>query len=45
MVSMLPIQRGAPASACVNCGARLAKCPQMLNSPELLKRVRNDLEA
>ena len=44
-VSMSPIQRGAPASACVNCGACLAKCPQKLNIPELLKRVRNDLEA
>ena len=42
-VSMSPIQRGAPASACVNCGACLAKCPQKLNIPELLKRVRNDL--
>lgn len=44
-VSMSPIQRGAPASACVNCGACLAKCPQKLNIPELLKRVRNDLES
>ncbi len=44
-VAMSPIQRGAPASACVNCGECLAKCPQKLNIPELLKRVRNELEA
>ena len=43
-VSMSPIQRGAPASACVNCGACLPKCPQKLNIPELLKRVEHDLE-
>ena len=44
-VSMSPIQRGSPASACVNCGACLSKCPQKLNIPELLKRVRHDLES
>lgn len=38
-VSMSPIQRGAPASACTNCGACLAKCPQGLNIPEHLKTV------
>ena len=43
-VAMSPIQRGAPASACVNCGECLAKCPQKLNIPELLGRVRRELE-
>ena len=38
-VSMSPIQRGDPASSCTNCGQCLAKCPQGLNIPELLKRV------
>ena len=42
-VAMSPVQRGAPASACVNCGKCLEKCPQKLKIPELLKRVRNDL--
>lgn len=38
-VSMSPIQRGAPASACNGCGQCLAKCPQGLNVPEQLKKV------
>ena len=38
-VSMSPIQRGTPASACNGCGQCLAKCPQGLNVPEQLKKV------
>lgn len=37
--SMSPIQRGDPASSCTNCGQCLAKCPQGLDIPVLLKRV------
>lgn len=37
--SMSPIQRGDPASSCTNCGQCLAKCPQGLDIPALLKRV------
>lgn len=37
--SMSPIQRGDPASSCTNCGQCLAKCPQGLNIPALLKRI------
>ncbi len=44
-VSMSPIQRGAPASACVNCGACLLHCPQKLDIPALLRRVRDELES
>lgn len=39
-VSMSPIQRGAPASACVNCGECLMKCPQGLDIPKLLVQVK-----
>ena len=37
--SMSPIQCGDPASSCTNCGQCLAKCPQGLDIPALLKRV------
>lgn len=40
-VSMSPVQRGAPASACVGCGECLAKCPQQLDIPRLLARVKS----
>ncbi len=43
-VSMSPIQRGAPASACVNCGACLPKCPRKLDIPEALRKVKTALE-
>ena len=39
-VSMSPIQRGDPASSCVDCGACMAKCPQHLDIPSLLKTVK-----
>ena len=42
-VAMSPIQRGAPASACVNCGTCLAKCPQGLDIPNLLSRVKETM--
>lgn len=39
-LAMSPIQRGAPASACVSCGACLEKCPQGLDIPKLLVQVK-----
>lgn len=39
-LAMSPIQRGAPASACVNCGACKEKCPQGLDIPNLLVQVK-----
>lgn len=42
-VAMSPIQRGAPASACVRCGQCLAKCPQQLDIPDLLAQVKRVL--
>ena len=39
-VSMSPVQRGAPASSCVACGECLAKCPQHLDIPNFLARVK-----
>lgn len=39
-LAMSPIQRGAPASACVNCGACKEKCPQGLDIPKLLVQVK-----
>ena len=39
-VSMSPVQRGAPASACTGCGECLAKCPQHLDIPKLLAKVK-----
>lgn len=41
--AMSPIQRGAPASACVGCGECLAKCPQGLDVPILLTRVKETM--
>ena len=42
-VSMSPVQRGAPASSCVACGECLAKCPQHLDIPKLLERVKETM--
>lgn len=42
-VAMSPIQRGAPASACVGCGSCVAKCPQGLDIPNLLSRVKETM--
>lgn len=42
-VSMSPVQRGDPASSCVACGECLAKCPQHLDIPNLLARVRETM--
>lgn len=40
-VSMSPVQRGDPASSCVGCGECLAKCPQHLDIPSLLAKVKD----
>lgn len=42
-VAMSPTQRGEPASACVGCGACTAKCPQGLDIPDLLARVKETM--
>ena len=42
-VSMSPVQRGDPASSCVSCGECLAKCPQHLDIPALLARVKETM--
>lgn len=44
-VSMSPIQRGDPASSCDRCGACLPKCPQQLDIPGLLGRVKETMES
>lgn len=43
--SMSPVLRGDKASACDGCGQCLPKCPQGINIPEVLRTVRNELEA
>ncbi len=42
--SMSPVQRGDRPQACDECGRCLPKCPQGINIPEELKRVRRELE-
>ena len=42
-VSMSPVQRGDPASSCVACGECLAKCPQHLDIPSLLAKVKETM--
>lgn len=42
-VSMSPVQRGAPASSCVSCGKCIAKCPQKLDIPNLLAKVKETM--
>ena len=42
-VSMSPVQRGDPASSCIACGECLAKCPQHLDIPNLLARVKETM--
>ena len=42
--SMSPVQRGDRPGACNECGQCLPKCPQGINIPEELKRVRRELE-
>ena len=42
-VSMSPVQRGDPASSCVACGECLAKCPQHLDIPNLLAKVKETM--
>ena len=42
-VSMSPVQRGDPASSCVSCGECLAKCPQHLDIPSLLAKVKETM--
>lgn len=42
--SMSPVQRGDRPGACNECGLCLPKCPQGINIPAELKRVRRELE-
>lgn len=42
-VSMSPVQRGDPASSCIGCGECLAKCPQHLDIPNLLAKVKETM--
>ena len=42
-VSMSPVQRGDPASSCIACGECLAKCPQHLDIPSLLAKVKETM--
>ena len=41
--SMSPIQRGDGPQACDQCGQCLPKCPQGIDIPAELKRVRREL--
>lgn len=43
--NMSPRSRGDKASACVNCNQCLAKCPEKINIPAMLKRVKAELES
>lgn len=43
--SMSPVLRGDKASNCDNCGQCLQKCPQGIDIPAALQRVRDELEA
>ena len=38
--AMSPVLRGDPASSCDNCGECLAKCPQGINIPKELARIK-----
>lgn len=42
-VSMSPVQRGDPASLCTGCGVCMAKCPQHLDIPGLLAKVKQTM--
>lgn len=42
-VSTSPVQRGDPASSCIGCGECLAKCPQQLDIPNLLAKVKETM--
>lgn len=42
-VSMSPVQRGDPASSCTGCGVCMAKCPQHLDIPGLLAKVKQTM--
>lgn len=42
--SMSPVQRGDRPGACDGCGACLPKCPQGINIPEALRKMRHELE-
>ena len=42
-VSMSPVQRGDPASSCIGCGECLAKCPQHLDIPNLLAKIKETM--
>lgn len=41
--SFITTERGDPASSCVGCGECLAKCPQHLDIPNLLARVKETM--
>lgn len=40
----VPAPRGVNAGACDGCGACLPKCPQHVNIPDMLRRMRAELE-
>ena len=42
-VSTSPVQHGDPASSCIGCGECLAKCPQQLDIPNLLAKVKETM--
>ena len=42
--SMSPVQRGDKPQACNDCGQCLPKCPQGINIPAELRRVREELD-
>lgn len=42
--SMSPVQRGDRPGACDECGQCLPRCPQGINIPQELKRIRRELD-
>ncbi|MDE6733928.1 MAG: 4Fe-4S dicluster domain-containing protein, partial [Desulfovibrio sp.] len=42
--SMSPVQRGDKPGACNDCGLCLPKCPQGIDIPAELRRIRGELD-